>query len=97
MHSVLVDYNDNLVKVYNMLSTHAIYFISKRFKERIINEFSKFSSRHYNADILIERTQRFYNIYACKKILFYQSNRFNAPHDLEIATKFDLVKGVHYF
>ncbi len=81
-------YSESLVRVENMLATHAILYISSKYKKTIIDLLHKYIGTKYNTDVLISRIQSDYNIYALKKPIFYQSNKFNHPHDLETVTKF---------
>jgi hypothetical protein len=72
-----------------MLSAHAILYISKRYKEKVINVMEEcFKTNIYN-DMAISKIQKNYNIYANKLPTFYQSNKFNDPtnFNVEWATK----------
>ena len=80
--------NNNQVKIINMLSGHAIMYISKKYKKAITKEFNKYINIVYHTDVIMSRIQQYYNIIANKKPLFYQSNNYNIPNDMEEGTKF---------
>jgi hypothetical protein len=68
-----------LVKLQNMLSTHAIIFISQRWTEMCLECFEKTlagvpESGNYDYDILLCRKLPIFNAYALRKPLFYQDD-----------------------
>lgn len=71
------------IRILNMLSTHAILYVSKRYKEAVMNEMMKLIENdisHYN-DVAISRIQDKFNIYGYHYPLFFQSDKFgNVPH-----------------
>jgi hypothetical protein len=73
-----------------MLATHAIYYKSSIYK-KVVSEYlrSYLGFKYYN-DILLSRLQPCFRVYANKKPLFYQANRFNVPNNLEAVTRFEL-------
>jgi hypothetical protein len=74
-NSIFEYWSDNQVRIINMLSTHAILYISKRYKEAVIE-----SLKHnmlFHQDVVISRLQTKFNVLANKKCVFYQSHRFN--------------------
>lgn len=81
----------SLVRVKNMLSVHAVFYISSTYKQAIVKLLSKSLSEsdvpYYN-DVLISRIQKDYQIYAMKTPPFYQADRFNHPYSLEKVTRF---------
>lgn len=86
--SVFSPYSDKLVRVGNMLTTHAILYISPRYKEAVIN-ILKSNTSHYN-DVLISRIQKDYNVYALKKPIFYQAAKFGNVQHVENWTKIQI-------
>lgn len=81
-----------LVKIQNMLSTHAILFVTKRWTEMCLECFEKTlagepESGNYDYDILLCRTLPKFNAYALKKPLFYQDKTVGGHED---ATNFSL-------
>jgi hypothetical protein len=64
---------DNLYKIYNMLSGHAILYVSKRFVE-IAKLCCKYSALELDVpqDIAIAEIQKLYNVYTPNKPMFYQ-------------------------
>ena len=80
--------DDTQVKVTNMLSGHAILYISREYKEAII-ELLKNNTLYYN-DVLFSRLQPKFTVLANKKPVFYQSSRFNSGMHQENWTKFEI-------
>ncbi len=63
----------HLVRIYDMLSMHAILYISEEFKEKCRRELQYFEHNPcYGWDIPIARSLRHFNVYAYKKPLLYQ-------------------------
>jgi len=86
--SVFAPFSETQVRVINMLSGHAILFITKRYKEAVINAFlEKINVVYYN-DVILSRLQPHFNILANKQPSFYQSARFNKTDHEERWTKF---------
>lgn len=75
--------SDNVVKVHNMLSLHAIVYKSKRFKQAVAELFRKHDNdNNVHCDVLITTLQPHFNVYALRTPLFWQSREFNnAPED----------------
>ena len=86
--SVFEPWSDTQVKVTNMLSGHAILYISREYKEAII-ELLKNNTLYYN-DVLFSRLQPKFTVLANKKPVFYQSSRFNSGMHQENWTKFEI-------
>lgn len=78
-------------RVMNMLSTHAILYISSKYKEAVIDTLQAHIGQNYYNDVLISRLQPGFLILANKKPSFYQSHRFNSGMHEELYTKFELV------
>ena len=86
--STFEPFNENQVKITNMLSTHAILYVSKRYKQAVIKELEKCGDYPFYNDVIMSRMQSKYNIYANKKPSFYQSILFNEGHEsVEMETK----------
>lgn len=79
-------YSEKQVQLRNMLSGHAILYVSRRYKEAIIAALQAYADTNYNTDILFSRLHPKFNVYANRMPTFWQSNRFNVA-DLEHATK----------
>jgi hypothetical protein len=78
-----------------MLGTHAILYISRKYKEAIIlamDECIKSANRYVN-DMAIANIQNSFIVYANKMPTFYQSNKFNDPtiFNVERATKIQIL------
>jgi len=84
--TVLEDYDEQTVLIRNMLSGHAILYVSKRYKEAIV-ETLKANPGIYN-DVLMSRKQKDFFVFAPKIPIFYQSSTWNdkRPNE-EWATK----------
>lgn len=67
-------YSDTQCKVNNMLSTHAIFYISERYKRAVLKEMYKIRGTNYCSDVAISRLQPHFNIYANSIPLFYQDD-----------------------
>jgi hypothetical protein len=87
--SVFAPYSDKLVRVGNMLATHSILYISRRYKEAVIDVLKNIN-QVYHMDVLISRIQKDFNIYALKTPIFYQSAKFGNVQHVENWTKFRL-------
>jgi hypothetical protein len=75
-------YSPTQVRVLNMLGTHAILYITPRYKQAVIDKL-KVAMGH--TDIAITRIQPKFRILANKHPSFFQSANFNAPgHDNSI-------------
>jgi hypothetical protein len=72
-----------------MLTTHAILYKTKRYKERVMDElFNLLNKPLYHSDVIIARIQREYNIYGYYYPLFYQSVKWGNPQHTEDFTRF---------
>lgn len=78
------------VRVMNMLSGHAIYYHSGLFRKAVVGYLKSYLGFKYHHDILLSRLQPCFQVYANKKPLFYQANRFNGTNDLESVTRFNI-------
>ena len=91
-HSIFEKYSKNQVRIINMLSTHAILYISRPYKEAIIHAMNEAArTKSYN-DIMMSRIQNKFQVLANTVPTFYQSLKFNQeqtnPHNnVETSTK----------
>jgi len=67
-------YSATQVRITNMLSGHAILFISAAFKTSVINLLTNSQTPH---DILLSRLHSHFKVIANKKPVFYQAAKFN--------------------
>jgi hypothetical protein len=88
--SQFVPWSSTQSRVMNMLTAHAILYISPQYKQAIINTLSSHLGQAYYNDVLIARLQPDYIVLANKKPSFYQSHRFNICMHQENQTKFEL-------
>lgn len=87
--SVFAPFSETQVRVINMLSGHAILFISKEYKQAIIDLFSSIQTT-YHTDVILSRLQPHFKILANKQPSFYQSPKFNKTAHEERWTKFTI-------
>lgn len=78
--SLFEQYSNSQVRVINMLGGHAIIYISRKYKEAVIDSLERMGNTYYN-DVLFSRIQKYYMILANKIPSFYQSAKFgNVQH-----------------
>jgi hypothetical protein len=78
-------YSKNQTRILNMLSTHAILYISRRYKEAVIKAMEECIKIELPSDIAMSRIQKDYLILANKIPTFYQSLEFNEEQrDIQI-------------
>jgi hypothetical protein len=65
--------DDTYIKIINMLGTHAIMYVSEKFKNKVRNLMKSSMTDGIISDINIARNQKDYNIIAYKYPFFYQS------------------------
>lgn len=83
--------NSTYIKILNMLSGHAILYISKRYKQAVIDVLNSVDVP-YHTDVLISRIQEKYNIYGYYYPFFYQSSKLDNTLHVELATNFKFQK-----
>jgi hypothetical protein len=89
-HSMFMHYSDTQVRVINMLTTHAILYISRQYKQAVIDVLKTHLFGVFYNDVLISRLQPNYLVLANKKPSFYQSARFNTTDHEERWTKWEI-------
>lgn len=67
------DENIDFLQVYNMLSAHAVIIASERFARNWLICVTECLSRQIPFDIFVALTHAYFNVYALKRPLFYQS------------------------
>lgn len=80
-------YSVSQVRIMNMLSAHAVLYLSRSYKEKVIETLTTHMNTNYFNDVLISRLHPHFMILANRVPAFWQANRFNAPRDLEKDTK----------
>lgn len=88
-------YSQSQVRVINMLGGHAILFISRQYKEAVINAMNNCLETGTYNDVAMSRIQRNFFVLANKIPSFYQSLAFNEgqidPKDnVELSTKIQI-------
>lgn len=84
-----VEYTDvpdvpDLVRLFNMLSNHAIFFVSKRWTENCLACFEKTVTHAKNPreyDIIQCRTMSQFNVYGLRKPLFFQDAKVGGQQE----------------
>lgn len=89
--AVFAPYSETQVRVLNMLSGHAILYVSAAYKERVAHLLEEHMTTPYYNDVLMSRLQSQFMVLANRKPAFWQSNVFNHPHNLERVTKFEII------
>jgi hypothetical protein len=82
-------YSDSQVRLTSMLGTHAILYISERYKRAVIN--ALVDAPGYN-DVCIARIQSDFKVLANINPSFYQGSKFNTGNHEESFTRFTLVR-----
>jgi hypothetical protein len=83
--------SDKHIRIFNMLTTHAIIYNSKQYKERVCSELIKLLNKPlYHSDVIISRVQPEYNIYGYRYPLFYQSVEWGNVQHTEDYTRFNI-------
>lgn len=85
-HTHFETYSDKQVRLLNMLSGHAILYISRAYKEAVIATLEAHINTDYYNDVLMARLHHKFHVYANRVPAFWQSNRFNVDN-LERTTK----------
>jgi hypothetical protein len=91
IHSMFERYSDSYVRILNMLTSHAILYISRSYKDAVIEILETNMNRVL--DGMMTRIQSNYQILALKTPIFYQSMEYNlgAEFDVELHTKIRIV------
>ena len=82
------EYN-NFYKVENMLSLHAVVFITNKYKQSMFNYLEYLINKQTAPDIITAETMKYFNIYACKKPMFFQDD--NAHNSSPTLTALDSI------
>lgn len=82
-NSKFIYLNDSLLKVKNMLSAHAVLYITNKYTNRLKDELIR-KSNYYN-DVLFSQNQSLFNIYCNRYCYFYQAKEYDGH---EKATRF---------
>ena len=88
--SLVKKISDKHIRIYNMLSAHAIIYKSKKYKEKVIQELTNLKG--YHCDVIMSRLHPNYIIYGLHYTLFYQSVKWGNVQQTENCTKIDYTK-----
>jgi hypothetical protein len=82
--------DDTYIRILNMLSAHAIMFVSRKYKQTIADILTSYlqNDPYHYADILMARQHKQFNIYGYKYPIFYQSDNLGNPPNVKDATNF---------
>jgi hypothetical protein len=89
--SKFTPYSTTQMRVLNMLTTHAILYISRAYKQAVIDCFNQYKNTNYYNDVLLSRLQPKFKILANKIPSFYQSAQFNRGLHEQNCTNVELV------
>jgi hypothetical protein len=87
-HSIYEYWSTYNVRVMNMLSAHAILYLSRSYKEAVITILRAHLGVKYYNDVLMSRIQAKYLVLATKKPVFYQSVLFGNDIHVQNFTNF---------
>jgi len=79
------------VRVLNMLATHAIVYVSRAYKQAVVDALKPYLGIDYHSDVLISRLHSSFLILANKKPSFYQSSEFNPQSRVQIDTDIEIL------
>ena len=87
--SIVGKISDTYIKIFNMLSAHAILYKSKRYKQRVVDALNEIvDKKGYYNDVVLSRLQSDYNIYGYYYPVFYQSVKYDNSIGVENQTRF---------
>ena len=88
--STFEDFSSSQVKVVNMLATHAIVYISEKYKRAVVSVLKEHLKTHFgeHMDVPITRIQNEFLVLAEKNPFFYQSSGLGNTYLVEYLTKF---------
>jgi hypothetical protein len=72
-----------------MLSLHAVVFITNKYKQSMLNYLQYLINKQTAPDIITAETMKYFNIYACKKPMFFQDD--NAHNSSPTLTALDSI------
>jgi hypothetical protein len=85
--SQYIAYSESQVRIQNMLSGHAILYISSAYKQAVIDTLKAHMGQKYYNDVLMSRLQPNFMILANKAPSFFQSAKFNRTDHEERHTR----------
>lgn len=85
------NWSPTTLRIKNMLSTHAILYNSRKYKEAVISLLKSNLGTKNHTDVQITRIQSNFLVLASKHPVFYQSAKFNDDSHAENWTKFQVV------
>jgi len=78
---VRAPYSETQFRVLNMLSTHAILYITPKYKQAVIDTLQENMGHMYFNDVLISRLQSKFFVVANRRPSFYQAARWGGNQD----------------
>jgi len=92
----LSPFSETQVRVLNMLATHAIVYVSKAYKQAVVDALRPYVGVDYHSDVLISRLQSSFLILANKKPSFYQSSEFNPNSRVQVDTDIEILDDMRF-
>lgn len=89
-------FSDKQVRVLNMLATHAIVYVSKAYKQAVVDTLKPYIGIDYHSDVLISRLHSSFLILANKKPSFYQSSEFNPQSRVQVDTDIEILDNLSF-
>jgi hypothetical protein len=68
--------NGGIYRMYNMLAAHAILYVNNDYARFILESIPIFLKMRTNQDKMRAETMKYWNVYACKIPVFYQSGKY---------------------
>ena len=86
--------SDHHIRILNMLTLHAVVYISKEYKLACMKALEPFAlqSRAFNVDVLLARLHKDFRVYAYYKPYLYQTKRLGNTSHVEKMTYFEFEK-----
>jgi hypothetical protein len=72
--------NENIFKLYNMLSAHAILYKKNNYSKSLFSLYDHAISKNIHSDIISANEMKKYNVYGLKYPIFYQSSSEKATN-----------------
>lgn len=83
-------FSNDIVRVINMLSGHAILFCSEKYKRAICSVLTSLCQTAFHTDVAMSRIQRLFNVFAFKNPIFYQCADFGNTQHVQNETLFTI-------
>lgn len=78
-----VSYDENYVKIENMLSLHAFVVLSERYRNHLIDLYTDYDPNNGTSDDVVADTMKNWNVLAVRKPFFFQNDGHHNKYTLE--------------